>query len=140
MQTCTLVVVAVKADDLFDMKDAGPTQPILLRYLQTVFGDQNRALNLSLEERFSFTEYSVKKDSVYCFTGRRFAPRAGDTGCVLTDRSYRNWKRCHAALPEHATSKSHPQAAAFYDLWRRSEMQGLWLAKLKIMPISGQQN
>jgi hypothetical protein len=126
----------VEVDDISVTRDAGPTQPPLQKFPQTVFGNQKRAFNASLYKRFPFIEYSVKCDAVYCFTCRQFPSRVGGTGVscpdpAFTKRGYRNWKRCHAALSKHSVSDSHLQATAYWDAWRNSEKTGTVAGKVE---------
>lgn len=137
-RTTQAVTVEVEPDDLSATKAARPTQPTLAKFPQTVFGDQKRAFSSSLYERFSFIEYSVKCDAVYCFTCRHFPSRFENAGAgaytadpAFTKCGYRDWKRIHTALTKHSVSDSHMQATAYLDAWRSSERTGSVVSKVE---------
>jgi len=111
-------------DDLSTSIDAGPTQPLLEHYPKLKIGNQNRAFNSSLYKRFQFIEYSVKCDSVFCFSCRHFQSRLSNSDHVFISRGFRNWKRCHEALAKHSNCESHLQATAYYSDWRNSKKTG----------------
>ena len=54
------------------LKIDGPAQPRLSSYPKSKFGSQKRSFQAAYYSSFPFLEYSVQKDSVFCFSCRHF--------------------------------------------------------------------
>jgi len=70
----------------------GPSHPNLKRYPVTKFGDQNRAFTSSLYTTYDFIEYSILKDSIFCFPCRIFNSGSGYKDPAFTANGVCNWK------------------------------------------------
>jgi len=53
--------------DIAQLPTDALARPVLPSYRKTAFGNQNRSFSTSLYEKYSFIEYSVLRDAVYCF-------------------------------------------------------------------------
>jgi hypothetical protein len=61
-------------------------------YPKTKFGSQNRGFTPSYFSEFNWLEYSVRKDSVFCFPCRIFGT-AHLTENTFTVIGFKNWKK-----------------------------------------------
>ena len=83
-------------------------QPKLSKFPKT----QGRKFNSTHYDDFSWIEYSVKKDSVFCFACRHFsteAARKGETEGrrVFVNVGYKQWKDAKANFKKHDISDRH---------------------------------
>ncbi|XP_025197028.1 uncharacterized protein LOC112595861 [Melanaphis sacchari] len=74
----------------------GPVRPILTSYPLTKFGTQNRAFNHKHYITYEWLEYSISKDSIFCFACRNFS--TGSSGNFEDSFlvGFRNWKKASA--------------------------------------------
>ncbi len=85
-------------------------RPILPSYPKTSFGCQNRAFSCTLYNKFDFIEYSMQKDSIYCFPCRFFGSGCGHSQeTVFTHAGFKNWKRCER-IQEHSICHCHRES------------------------------
>ncbi|KAL4154146.1 hypothetical protein QTP88_001979 [Uroleucon formosanum] len=84
----------------------GPVRPILTSYPLTKFGTQNRAFNHKHYITYEWLEYSISKDSIFCFACRNFSTgRSGnfeDSFLV----GFRNWKKLSVCSGTKGGNKS----------------------------------
>ena len=73
------------------LKIDGPAQPRLSSYPRSNFGSQKRSFQAAYYSSFLFLEYSVQKDSVFCFSCRHFPTPNVDT--AFTKVGVKNWKK-----------------------------------------------
>ncbi|CAF2998956.1 unnamed protein product [Rotaria sp. Silwood2] len=95
-----------------------PSQPKLPSYKTN---KENRSFHSQWYARFKWLEYSIERDSVFCYYCRHF----GDTINVLNRNQsdafvsgYNNWKNAltkSQGLPKHELSVSHRYAASNYE-------------------------
>ena len=67
---------------------------LLQSYLLTKFGTQNRAFNDRHYKTYEWLEYSISKDSIFCFACRNF--NTGNSGNSEDSFlvGFKNWKKC----------------------------------------------
>ena len=87
------------------LKIDGLAQPRLSSYPKSKFGSQKRSFQAAYYSCFLFLEYSVQKDSVFCFSCRHFPTPNADT--AFTKVGVNNWKKIKEKLQQHAKCKSH---------------------------------
>lgn len=101
-----------------------PSQPILSSYPKRPFGKIQRCFNTAWYQTRPWLEYSVLRDSSFCFACRKFSSNS-DREDIFTKRGYTNWKKAldkDGGFYKHATSISHSRAMiAWQDFQRRSE-------------------
>ena len=85
--------------------ESGPAQPLLNSYPSDVFGKQNRSFSSNLFKDYSFLEYSVNKNAVFCFVCRHFNTKV--TEDTFVKDGYNNWKKVKEKINKHQTCKSH---------------------------------
>ena len=73
------------------LKINGPAQPHLSSYPKSKFGSQKRSFQAAYYSSFPFLEYSVQKNSVFCFSCRHFPTLNADT--AFTKVGVKNWKK-----------------------------------------------
>lgn len=59
----------------------------------TKFGTQKRSFNSSYFNEYSWLEYSIKKDALYCFPCRNFGTNNNEGKDTFTKTGFRNWKK-----------------------------------------------
>ena len=87
------------------LKIDGPAQPRLSSYPKSKFGSQKRSFQAADYSCFPFLEYSVQKDSVFCFSGRHFPTPNADT--AFTKVGVKNRKKIKEKLQQQAKCRSH---------------------------------
>lgn len=63
---------------------------IFQSYPMTKFGTQNRSFNSSYFNEYSWLEYSIKNDPLYCFPCRNFGTNDNDGKDTFTKTGFRN--------------------------------------------------
>lgn len=111
-----------KIDDL-GLKDDGPKQPKLQIYPKTKIGNQYRSFNPEYYVNYPCIEYSIKKDSVFCFPCRHFN-RSGNSEIAFIDTGFNNWKKFHDKIHTHMSSNSHVLAAAAWASYELTKESG----------------
>ena len=87
------------------LKIDGPAQPRLSSYPKSKFGSQKRSFQAAYYNCFPFLEYSVQKDSVFCFSCKHFPTPNADT--AFTTVGVKNRKKIEVKLQQHAKCRSH---------------------------------
>ena len=87
------------------LKIDGSAQPRLLSFPKSKFGNQKRSFQAAYYSSFPFLEYSVQKDSVFCFSCRHFPTPNADT--AFTKVGVKNWKKIKEKLQQHEKCRSH---------------------------------
>ncbi|XP_025194326.1 uncharacterized protein LOC112593952 [Melanaphis sacchari] len=82
-------------NDILDLGDidSGPATPILDAYPKTCFGSQNRAFTSALFKQFDWLEYSISKDSVFCYACRTFGTKKCKSEEIFITKGFNNWKK-----------------------------------------------
>ncbi|XP_038146324.1 uncharacterized protein LOC119786846 [Cyprinodon tularosa] len=93
--------------DISTSREEVPVQPHLSKYPKTLHGTSKRAFNSKWYTNNSWLEYSVSKNSCYCFACRHFSlPNAPDFA-FTSDVGFSNWKK---ALSKEAGFKLHSRS------------------------------
>ncbi|KAJ4755524.1 zinc finger MYM-type-like protein [Rhynchospora pubera] len=81
---------------------AGPRQPMLQDFPQTLFGDKQRRFNKAWYSQYPYwLEYSIQKDAAYCLCCYLFKPENREGGGdAFTSTGFKNWKN-KKSLDEH---------------------------------------
>ena len=114
--TATVSRVARKApgpDDLSAYPDAGPTRPLLKTYPVTNKGGRQRAFRSAWYERYSWLEYSVLLNAVFCFACRHFGVASKIAETTFTVGGFQNWKKAQysdSGFPLHDKCEYHVDA------------------------------
>ncbi|KAL4089356.1 hypothetical protein QTP88_024403 [Uroleucon formosanum] len=112
--------------------DSGPKQPILKNYPKTLFGKQNRSFSDGYFNQYSWLEYSIKIDAVFCFCCRIFNTNnicIADNTFIKT--GFRNWKKLSgngSKLMSHEKSKYlevYERFLGFMDVSEKQDAQTL---------------
>lgn len=85
-----------------------PAQPILSTFPKT----GGRKFSIHIYEMYEWVEYSVKDDSIFCFSCRHFAANillSGETvnKRMFLDEGCQNWKKIQEKLAKHNGSARH---------------------------------
>ncbi|XP_060846255.1 zinc finger MYM-type protein 1-like [Rhopalosiphum padi] len=76
--------------DLGDL-NSGPMRPILKVYPKTKFGQQNRSFSSTHYKKFSWIEYSIKNDAIFCYACRLFSNNNVEQTFISI--GFNNWKK-----------------------------------------------
>ena len=93
----------------------GPCRPILSEYPVTRFGCRNRSFHASWYTDYSWLEYSIADDAVFCFYCRLFVDKVSNkkqTSAFVT--GYRNWRDSPGTFAKHESTDQHKQTSSFY--------------------------
>ena len=60
-----------------------PVQPVVRKFPTTLFGSKRRSFNRSWYQKYSWLEYSTKKDAAFCYACRHFAVGSSITGACV---------------------------------------------------------
>jgi len=74
---CRSTENSIPVPDLSAIDDPAATQPKLIKYPQTLFGQKKRSSAAHWYDKYTFLEYSISKDSVFCKMCRHFSERRG---------------------------------------------------------------
>ncbi|XP_062887389.1 uncharacterized protein LOC134336819 isoform X2 [Mobula hypostoma] len=89
--------------DVIQQPEEGPRRPALKKYPSQEFGNQQRNF---IRGWFDWLEYSIMKDTTFCFACRHFL--CGGHGfhseSTFTVIGYRNWPKATAAFKTHHVS------------------------------------
>ncbi|XP_060873889.1 zinc finger MYM-type protein 1-like [Metopolophium dirhodum] len=115
----------------------GPVQPILTSYPLTKFGTQNRAFNNKHYKIYEWLEYSISKDSIFCFACRN--SNTGNSGNFEDSFlvGFRNWKKLSVSngtkggnkskinkLDTHAKSNLHLTCMVKWSAYQKTKETG----------------
>lgn len=103
--------VHCSSEDISKSKTNSPVQPILCQFPTR----NGRRFNTQLYKAYEWIEYSVQKDSVFCFACRHFGGVSTSQGDrlghrVFMDKGFSCWKNMQSQLREHSESKRHVSA------------------------------
>ena len=91
-----------------------PIRPKLHSFPVTQFGSKARCFNNKWYEKYSWVEYSIQKDAIFCYPCRFFSlPGTTRTEENFRSIGYRDWKHAtgkNGALEKHDKCQSHHQA------------------------------
>lgn len=88
---------------------SGPSQPHIV-FPRTKFGNKLRAFSAYYYEKYSWLEYSIADDKIYCFVCRHFSKETiRDQNEKFTKSGFNNWKKTSEALCKHSQATTHIQ-------------------------------
>ena len=105
-------------------------QPSNIKFHETVFSGIKRSFNPGWFQKYSWIEYSVTKNAIFCFPCRFFGAASIGT-CrpekIFTSKGFSDWK--HAAgstgvLFKHHNSSSHQQATVAWKQFQQTSLTG----------------
>jgi len=107
-------------DDISKSCDEPPAQPKLKNY---PMNDQKRAFRSIWFTDRPWLEYSVMKDSVYCYYCRHFSSNKLNVGDAFISTGFNNWKRSlesSSGLVKHSSCQSHIIATKNHESYLQS--------------------
>ena len=102
----------------------GPSRPVI-NYPKTKFGDRYRSFSSKFYDVYSWVEYSLKNDKIYCFICRNFCKnkiRYQNEKFVAS--GFSNWKKLSDALLKHEHSTIHIQFTEMYIAYKQTLVAG----------------
>ena len=88
-----------------------PAQPLLSKFPTTKFGSKHRSFSPEWYKAFTWVEYSIAKDAIYCYPCRHLKVGAvSRVDPAFTTIGFRGWKKAKGksgALKQHAESANH---------------------------------
>ena len=120
-------------NDLSQQPVDGPRQPVR-RFPLTNFGHQQRRFNRAWYGQYNWLEYSVMKDSAFCFSCRHFLTRAHGFHIedAFTVTGFKNWKKATDAFNAHNVSSAHKFSMEAWCSFKQRE-EGSNLGKLFVL-------
>jgi hypothetical protein len=94
----------------------GPFQPYAHEFPKRKIGDRDRNFTCIWFAKYDWVEYSIKKDSVFCFVCYLFKNKkykGKGTDAFIVD-GWRNWNVGDTSLLKHDKSKAHKEAQEKY--------------------------
>lgn len=88
------------AGDISNHPQEAPRWPGLQKYPTWLFGNQKRSFNKSWMDQYSWLEYSMAKNTAFCFACRHFLKQGHEFHLEPTFTSNRsnNWRKASASL------------------------------------------
>lgn len=103
----------------------GPFQPTLDKYPVKSCGKSKRSFIKEWFKTYSWLEYSIEKDSCFCFFCRIFphenSGKSGHSDAAFTQKGFDNWKRGIEAFRKHQNSRFHLNARESYNVYLRQK-------------------
>ena len=115
-------------------KDSGPKQPILASFPQVKTGGKNPSFNKDWYNRFTWLEYSVFSDAVFCYSCRIFPSISSHKEHNFIEIGINQWKKAIKKFRGHSKSESHKTS---FSRWRH-DLQSLRELGSIVSKISGQ--
>jgi len=110
--------------DIAQLPTDALARTVLPSYRKTAFGNQNRSFSTSLYEKYSFIEYSVLRDAVYCFPCRYFWKQVWSfSRDIIHVKGFNNWKKCERLL-EHSNCKHHKDSVVAWMAYKSTAVAG----------------
>lgn len=115
-------------------QESGPKQVHIPKYPLSQFGDQQRAFNKSWFEEFTWLEYSVAKNSTFCYACRVYGKQNIRTNkdALASASGFSNWKRAKQSYREHAKCGFHMSSMSCWQSFKSTKKQGDVIEQLKI--------
>ncbi|XP_071844931.1 zinc finger MYM-type protein 1-like [Apostichopus japonicus] len=92
-----------------------PQQPHLKAFPQTTYGEKKRSFNKEWYSAYSWIEYSVERDAVFCYACRHFSTANKVTEQSFTRDGFRNWR--HAMGKDGKLLKHERSHKAALEAW-----------------------
>ena len=98
--------------DIAESAAEGPVQPRLKVYPVRSFLEKQkgRSFQSSWYDKYSWMEYSVSFDRIYCFPCRFFGNTATHQETQFTRDGFINWKKIHDKCAKHEAGTAHTNA------------------------------
>ena len=112
-----------EAEDLGSKND-GPRQPLLFSFPTHKIGDHNRSFQADWYNNYTFIEYSVQRDSAFCFPCRIFSTGQGNAEKAFTHNGVNDWKKFREKLTNYVSSSEHISCCEKWALFRYSTISG----------------
>ncbi|KAK0141083.1 Zinc finger MYM-type protein 1 [Merluccius polli] len=107
-------------------RKTGPKQPRLDQYPSTSFGKQQRSFQKHWFDLFDWLEYSLSRNSSYCFSCRLFGKLnlRANKDALLNTEGFKNWKRALDSYREHEASVVHKSSLLAWKNYRATLTEG----------------
>ncbi|KAF0723115.1 zinc finger MYM-type protein 1-like [Aphis craccivora] len=105
--------------DLGDLA-SGPRRPILKNFPKKKIGSQNRSFSAGFYKDFEWLEYSINKDSTFCYVCRMFSSESGNAEDTFTK----------IGLKSHASATNHLVCLSRLNEYKCSKKNGSVLSQL----------
>ncbi|KAL6490055.1 hypothetical protein MHYP_G00004000 [Metynnis hypsauchen] len=122
VQTSKDCSAPVGPDDISQSRAGGPVQPVLKVFPKTQHGNRKRAFNESWYRDYTWLEYSISRDSVFCYACRHFSLPNAPSSVFRTETGFSNWKKAlckEEGFKDHSQSEHHRNAMF---AWKQHEM------------------
>ncbi|KAL7374657.1 hypothetical protein ABVT39_004753 [Epinephelus coioides] len=119
--------------DISKCRDDSPVQPHLKTFPTTLMGDRRRSFRAHWYRIQPWTEYSVVKDSVFCYACRHFSPAKASASVFVSPLGFRNWKKAterEGGFSVHTKSDRHKQAMIAWRDYQRAVKTNATLANV----------
>uniref|UniRef100_A0A667Y2X2 TTF-type domain-containing protein n=1 Tax=Myripristis murdjan TaxID=586833 RepID=A0A667Y2X2_9TELE len=103
--------------------DEPPSQPNLRLFPCTVKNGKSRSFSSKWYAQFSWLEYSVAKDAIFCKICRHF-PNGADGGGPFAKQGFTDWKHLSQSCQKHQASRTHSVSLDMYESYRASQSSG----------------
>ncbi|XP_051963125.1 uncharacterized protein LOC127629878 isoform X1 [Xyrauchen texanus] len=100
-------------DDISQSRADGPVQPVLKVFPKTQHRNRKRAFIETWYKDFTWLEYSVSRDSVYCYPCRHFSLPNAPMSIFRSESGFSNWKKAlcrNGGFRDHCKSEHHRSA------------------------------
>lgn len=99
--------------DISKSRADSPVQPILKMFPKTEQGNRKRGFNVAWYKDFKWLEYSISKDSVFCYACRHFSLPNAPNSVFKSESGFCNWKKAlcrQGGFKDHSKSDHHRSA------------------------------
>ena len=125
LPSSSTATASIEADDIALTSMSSPCQPLNVTFPKRAYSaNVQRSFNPTWYRHYSWLEYSVKKDAVFCFPCRFFGPGSighGRPERVFTVNGFRDWKHATGSkgiLISHDKSYSHKQSVIAWEQFK----------------------
>lgn len=109
---------------------SGPAQPLLPAFPKRSIGGHMRSFHHGLYKPYSFIEYSVVADAVFCYPCRIYPSNSGNRDPSFITKGNRDWKNIHHKLAKHSRTQVHIECQSKWHCFLNSAKQGSVLSQL----------
>jgi len=111
--------------------ECAPCQPELNPFPKQKIGKKFRCFHATFYTKYQWIEYSVQKDSVYCFHCHHFSKHqsSSNDGRTFVSNGFRKWNKCYGShtksnkLLKHQLSSFHGDAVAEHAAYQQAKKQ-----------------
>ena len=143
LQESEIPSVPIQASGITSQKAKGPTdisqttadhpcQPRLTVYPQTLLGEKKRGFNKEWYKSYSWIEYSISKDAVFCYACRHFPAQNKPQEPTFVVDGNRNWRKATGkggGLAKH--ERSHKSAMQTWAEFKLRVKTGVTVSSLQ---------